>query len=165
MREQDTVRAPGLGQVGVEEGQGDKDPEVGLSGGQRACAAGPGGQRGSWQALSPSDHLDQSLGKSRSREGKDRPSATQLVAELQPEHKCPDPIPGRRVKGSHNVIPTAASKTHLCDRPTQPCEELALFLVPECGSLSQPTAYHLCSFLPWASFVFWGPSMETQIRC
>lgn len=40
MREQDTVRAPGLGQVGVEEGQGGKDPEVGLSGGQRACAAG-----------------------------------------------------------------------------------------------------------------------------
>lgn len=98
MREQDTVRAPGLGQVGVEEGQGDKDPEVGLSGGQRACAAGPGGQRGSWQALGPSDHLGQSLGKSRSREGKERPSATQLVAELQPEHKRPDPIPGRRVK-------------------------------------------------------------------
>lgn len=41
------------------------------------CGAGLGGQQGSWQVLSPSGHLGHSMGKSRPREGRDRPSATE----------------------------------------------------------------------------------------
>lgn len=91
-----TVHAPGLGQVGKEEGQVDKGGEVGLSKeGLRLCWADLEGSRVPGRSSVPSDPLGPSLRKSRVQRGQGQALShtAKLVAELGPETQVCRPHP------------------------------------------------------------------------